>query len=148
MQDAFLGTPSVSTSKSGALITVATRSSADAFWGITLASAALHQPPKSSKHFTPPPGGPGGEAISPAASALGQERWVLMWTEGPRGKHQVRAQTLDSDLISAGPALQLSAEGDDAGQGTVIASGDRALAVFFVRTSAGAELWGTGLSCQ
>ncbi|MCA9645167.1 MAG: DUF4339 domain-containing protein [Polyangiaceae bacterium] len=148
MQDAFLGTPSVTTSDANALITVATRPTADAYWGITLASAALHQPPKSSKSFTPPPGGPGGEAISPAASALGQGRWVLMWTEGPRGKHQVRAQTLDADLIPSGPAVRLSAADSDAGQGTLIASGDRALAVFFVRTPGGAELWGTGLSCQ
>lgn len=148
MQDAFLGTPSVTTSDTSALITVATRASADAYWGITLASAPLHQPPKSSKSFTPPPGGPGGEAISPAASALSEGRWLLMWTEGPRGKHEVRAQTLDADLIPSGPAVRLSAGGSDAGQGTVIATADRALAVFFVRTPAGAELWGTGLSCQ
>ncbi|MGE3669924.1 MAG: hypothetical protein AB7K71_09710, partial [Polyangiaceae bacterium] len=148
MQDAFLGTPSVSTSDGNALITVATRPSSDAYWGITLASAALHQAPKSSKSFTPPPGGPGGEAISPAASALSQGRWALMWTEGPRGKHQVRAQTLDADLIPSGPAVRLSADGSDAGQGALFAHGDRALAVFFVRTPGGAELWGTGLSCQ
>ncbi len=148
MSDALLGTPSVTAGAEHALVTVATRSSADAYWGITLASAALGQPPKTSKAFSAPAGGAGGEAISPAATALAGGAWLLMWTEGAKGKHQVRAQMLDPDLVAVSKAVNVSSGDSDAGQGTLIASEGQALAVFFTRTPGGAELWGSGLTCQ
>ena len=97
--------------------------------------------------FRIPPGGPGAEAISPAAVGLSGGRWLVQWTEGSVGNRQVRVQTLAHDLIPVGDPITVSPEGTNAGQGVVWVQGDTALSLFLVKTGSTHELWGAALKC-
>jgi len=95
-----------------------------------------------------PAGGPGGEAISPAAGAIGDGRWVLQWTEGSAGNRAVRVQALTADLVLSGDPVTLSTTSQNAGQGALVVVGKRVLALFLVQQEASHELWGASLECN
>ena len=102
-----------------------------------------------SRITTLPSGGapPGSEAISPAAAGAG-DRWVLQWTEGTTGQHDVRIQTLDSTLAPVGDPVTVSPRGANAGQGVVWVHGERGVSLFLVTNGRSHELWGAALKCQ
>lgn len=94
-----------------------------------------------------PPGGPGGDAIAPDVASLPDGRWLLLWTEGTVGERALRAQTYDAAGRRLGPALRVSPETGNFGQGTVSVVGGRA-AVAFLMKSESYQLWGTVLQCR
>ncbi len=145
---AFVGNPTSAASESSLLVTFAARANAEASWGVALAASKAGEAPSASQAFVIPSGAAGSEAISPAATALGGDRWLLQWTQGEKGDHTVRAQVLGSNLLALGPAIELSPPGTNAGKGNVWAAGDRAVAVFFAKTGSGHELWGVSLQCR
>ena len=67
--------------------------------------------------FSPPPGGPGEQAMSPGVTALSGGRFLIVWTEGPPSAHQVRALTVSSAGAALGAPLLVSGDGMNAGQG-------------------------------
>jgi hypothetical protein len=117
-------------------------------WAKAPAGSALAEPTTVEL----PPGGPGGDAIAPAVAGLSGGRWVLMWTEGPKGAQKVlRAQTYGRDGQRIGEALQVSPATGSFGQGTVGVKGESAAVVFLLRRDGFPvrfELWGTVLQCQ
>jgi hypothetical protein len=95
-----------------------------------------------------PAGGPGGEAIAPAAASLSAGRTLLSWTEGSKGARALRLQTYDAELAPVGAALRVSPETGNFGQGNVGVAGEHAAVVFLLERERGAyELYGTVLSC-
>lgn len=142
-----VGTPTLAVNNREVLVSFAARPSDDAAWTVRLAHAPLGKAPRSSQQFELPGGGPGGDAISPAAVGLPGGRWLLQWTEGKPGSRTVRAQTLDASLAPSGDPITLSPDGKDSGQGALWRVGDHVLSVFLVRSDSGYELWGSGLSC-
>ena len=143
----FVGTPSVSASANGILVGFAHRANADSPWGITLATAEPGKQPSETKRFSIPPGGPGTAAISPIATALPDDQWLLQWTEGTSGNNRIRAQTLGKDLAPVAGAVNLSPPDANAGKGVVWARDKNAITLFFVKTATGHELWGVALKC-
>ncbi|MFP6684713.1 MAG: DUF4339 domain-containing protein [Polyangiaceae bacterium] len=96
-----------------------------------------------------PAGGPGGDAIAPAIASVADGRWILMWTEGSRGRRVLRAQTFDAAFHVLGDALRVSPATGNFGQGTVGVSATRAAIAFLLATGRGRyELWGTVLQCD
>lgn len=144
---ALRGTPTVAISPHGAAVAFAARADASSFWSVALATAKAGELPARAEAFRTPPGGIGGDSISPALAGLSGGRWVLQWTEGTKGQNQVRAQTLDRDRVAIGDPMTLSLEGANAGQGTIVASGDHAVALYLVKTKKGHEIWGASLKC-
>ncbi len=144
----LVGTPSLASNDKRLLVSFAARASATAPWNLELGTAAHGAVPTSTTTFSIPPGGPGGEAISPAAGGLTGDRWLLSWTEGAQGNRVVRVQALGSDLIPAGNALSVSPEAANAGQSVVWVRGETAVVLFLSQKGRSHELWGTTLRCR
>ncbi len=143
----FLGTPMVAANKKSILVVFASRDDRQAEWGVRLAAAPNGEAPSGSQDFAIPAGGPGDEAISPAAAGLGDDHWLLQWTEGSRGHHEVRVQPLGADLAPAGPPITVSPKEANAGQGVVWVRGGKAISLFLITQGRRLELWGAALSC-
>lgn len=145
---AALGTPSVAASGKSVAVAVAARSDELSPWGIRIARAAAGKLPVRARYFSLPEGGPGHDAFAPTLTGLRGGRWLLEWTEGVRGGHVVRAQTLDASLSPIGAPVTLSPHGADAGQGVIQASGARAAGFYLVKARHGYQLWATSLDCE
>jgi hypothetical protein len=143
----YIGTPTLAANEQDVLVAFAARPSEDAYWTVQLAAAKHGEVPREGKPFAIPPGGPGSEAISPAAAGLAKGRWFVQWTEGSTGQRQVRGQVVGSDLNPIGGALILSAENTNAGQGVVWTQGEHVVSLFLVSKGRGHELWGATLKC-
>jgi GYF domain 2 len=141
------GTPHVAVGDNSVLVTFAMKKNDDAHFGVALAKAKLGEVPSRMQSFSVPAGGPGGDAISPAAIALDGGRWLLQWTEGASGEHVVRVQTLSAELDPIGAPITVSPKGADSGQGTIVARGGHAAALFLVRNGQDYELWAASLAC-
>lgn len=143
----LVGTPAISAGPSGALVTFAAKSSPSEPYGIELSRVPAGEEPARARRFQLPPGGPGGEAISPSSEALPGGGYLLQWTEGAAGNRAVRTQVISADLVPAGDAITLSTADQNAGQGALWVGGDRALALFLTKTEGSHELWGALLRC-
>ena len=144
----FVGTPTVAANDASVLVAFASRSSAEAKWSVELASAAQGELPRATRRLPIPAGGPGTEAISPAATGLPKGRWFVQWTEGASGKRQVRGQVLDRELAPAGDALTMSPESENSGQGLVLMHGEQLVSLFLVSKGRSHELWARSLTCR
>ncbi|HTQ05988.1 MAG TPA: hypothetical protein VMI54_19135, partial [Polyangiaceae bacterium] len=143
----FSGTPDAAANASGGLLAFAGRSSDTADWRVQLASVP-HGGKPSVVEFATPPGGSGGGNIAPAVASLGDDGWVLQWTEGAAGAYEVRLQPLNQKLEPIGEARLVSPKGANAGQGTLFATGSRVLSIFIQTTAGHDELWGATFECH
>jgi hypothetical protein len=143
----LLGTPTLSANEHAVLLAFASKTAPEEAWRIELAVAPHGSPPGRASIFTLPPGGPGGEGISPSSEGLPGGRFLLQWTEGSAGNRAVRAQVLSADLVPAGEAITLSAPEQNAGQGALWVHGSRAVGFFLVKKDTSHELWGASLRC-
>jgi len=143
-----LGTPTIAAGGHAVVVAFAARHGADSPWGVVLSQVRDGEMPGAVVHFELPAGGPGGDAISPSATAIGNGRWLVQWTEGSSGNRVVRAQTLAPDLSPTSDPVNLSPPGVNAGQGSLFSRGDTAAILFYVQRERGAhELWGASLDC-
>jgi hypothetical protein len=142
-----IGAPTLAASGSSIAVAFADRASNGDPWGIWIGAASGAIPAKTSP-FAVPAGGPGRGAIAPALSALSDGRWLLVWTEGGGGDHDVRAQTLDKELKPTGPAFAVSHSGSNAGQAAVALSGGQGMIAYLALTNQGYELWGAAVDCR
>jgi hypothetical protein len=143
-----LGTPTIAAGAHTVVVAFAARHGADSPWRVVMSQVRDGEMPGAVVHFEVPAGGPGGDAISPSATAIGNGRWLLQWTEGSSGNRVVRAQTLAPDLTAASDPVNLSPTGLNAGQAALFSRGDTAAVLFYVQRERGAhELWGASLDC-
>jgi hypothetical protein len=143
-----IGTPTIAVNGQSVAVAFADRASSDEPWTIRIGSAPLGSFPTTTAPFPVPPGGPGGATLAPALSGLPDGRWLLVWTEGSGGAHDVRGVTLGADLAPVGSALTVSREGSNAGQGAVALRAGRGLVAYLALTEEGYEVWGTGVDCR
>jgi hypothetical protein len=141
------GTPDAAVNANRGLVAFAGRATADAPWRVQLVAVSQGGAP-APKAFETPPGGSGAGSIAPAVSRLGDDGWILQWTEGTTGQYQVRVQELSASLDPVGEPRLVSPKGANAGQGAVFAVGDRVLSVFVQTTAGHDELWGAILRCD
>jgi hypothetical protein len=142
----FSGTPDAAASGRAGVVAFAGRPNDKAEWRIQLAKAP-QMGKASARAFEPPPGGSGGGNIAPAITALGDDGWLLQWTEGASGQYQVRLARLGREFEVLGDTRLVSPKGANAGQGSVFASGSRVLSVFVQTTAGHDELWGASFEC-
>ncbi|HEY3594305.1 MAG TPA: hypothetical protein VGL13_10535, partial [Polyangiaceae bacterium] len=143
-----IGSPAVTTSGDSIGVAFADRESADQPWGLWVGTSPMGSLPKQTSHFEVPPGGPGGAAFAPSLAGLSDGRWLLAWTEGAGGKHDVRAQTLAPDLTPIGPPLTVSGSLGNAGQAAVSISEGQGAVVYLALTGRAYEVWGAHLDCR
>jgi len=143
-----VGTPTVAVNGESVAVAFADRASSDEPWSIRIGSAPLGSFPATTSRFAVPSGGPGGAMLAPALSGLPDGRWLLVWTEGSGGAHDVRGATLGADLSPQGAALTISREGSNAGQGAVALRAGRGLVAYLALTEEGYEIWGTSVDCR
>lgn len=141
----FLGTPVIAGSNSGVWVVFAGRDASDAPWKLFVSQAAAGQAPSPARALIT---GSGGGAISPALSALDGDRWLVQWTEGSSGQYHVHVQSFSSAFAPIGQPVLVSPKGANAGQGSLVTSGDGAASLFILTTAGHDELWGATLACQ
>jgi hypothetical protein len=147
--DGLLGTPSIGQSDERVVVAFAGRKDAESPWGIHLVPLEAGRPSSAPVAFHALDMAPGDSAISPAISGLGDDAWLLQWTEGSAGTYRVRVQVVDRGFRPLGQAVTVSPAGANAGQGTLWTRGGRGVSVFVVTTSErNTELWGASLTCQ
>jgi len=143
-----VGSPTVAMNGQSVGVAFADRASSAEPWGIRIGSAPLGSFPAETTAFGVPPGGPGGAALAPALSGLLDGRWLLVWTEGGGGAHDVRAVTLDAKLSPVGAPFAVSGPGSNAGQGAVALHDGYGLVAYLALTEDGYEVWGAGVDCR
>jgi hypothetical protein len=86
--------------------------------------------------------------MSPGLAAIPGRRFLLVWTEGPTSRHDVRALTLSADGAILGAPLNISSEGVNAGQGqaSVTASG-KGLVAFLESIDDGFQVLAAPIAC-
>jgi hypothetical protein len=144
----FAGTPTIAAGEDSVVIAFASRKADGPAWNVALALAKYGEVPTTAARFALPPGGPGGDAMSPALGALPGGRWLLHWTEGSSGSRVARAEVLARDLTPLSDPVNLSPEGANAGQGVVWTNGDVGAVLFYVQNDKKShELWGASVEC-
>jgi hypothetical protein len=143
-----VGAPTIAANGHAVAVAFADRASTSEPWGIRIGSAPLGLFPTQTRAFVVPPGGPGGASLAPALAGLADGRWMLVWTEGSGGDHDVRAQTLDADLRPSGAPITVSHARSNAGQGAVALSGGQGMVAYLSLTGQSYELWGAAVDCR
>ncbi len=134
-----IGAPTLAANADHILVAWADRPGASAPWSVRWMTWKPGSGLNTPTPFPVPPGGMGGQVMSPALTSLAGGRFVIVWTEGDRTKHEVRAQALDAQEQPVGTALTVSAEGVNAGQGTPALTPDGRGAVAFLSSPNGAS---------
>jgi GYF domain 2 len=143
-----IGAPIIASNGHAVALTFADRASSAEPWGIRIGSAPLGSFPTQTSAFGVPAGGPGRAAIAPSLSGLSDGRWLLVWTEGSGGDHDVRAQTLDAELRPTGSPFTVSHEGGNAGQAAAALSSGQGIVSYLTLTDQGYEVWGAAVDCR
>jgi len=145
-----VGAPAIALQDGVALVAWADRASADEPWRVRQVRFRVGDAPGEPATFAPPLGGPGEQTMSPAVVAAPGGRFLLVWTEGPQARHDVRALTLGEDGSPIGSPLVISTAGVNAGQAqaAVTASGRGVVAFLESKDNGEFEVAVTPISCR
>ena len=141
----FLGTPVIAGSSAGALIAFAGRDTETDAWRIFVSRASPGALPSPARELT---AGSGGGAISPTLAALGDDQWLVQWTEGSSAQYHVHVQAFSADLSPLGRSIAVSPKGANAGQGALATFAGGAATLFILTTAGHDELWGATVACS
>jgi hypothetical protein len=143
-----IGAPAIALENGTVMVAWADRATAAEPWRLRWAHFRAGQTPGDPEIYTPPAGGKGEQAMSPSIAALPGDRFLLVWSEGPPSRHSVRAQTLSGQGLPLGPALEISTEGANAGQGqAAVTTSGKGVVAFLQSVEAGFELSATPIAC-
>jgi hypothetical protein len=143
-----VGQPAMAISDSVVLAAWADRASADDPWRLRWVRFKAGEAPGAPGTFTPPAGGQGEQALSPGLAAVPGGRFLLVWTEGPKSRHDVRALTLSREGQPIGAPLVISNRGVNSGQGqAAVNEAQKGLVAFLQSAGAGFEVVATPIAC-
>jgi hypothetical protein len=146
-----VGSPAIAMNDGVVLVAWSDRASPDDPWHLRWTRFKAGEVPTEPKTFAPPAGGKGEQAMSPGIAAIPGKRFLLIWTEGPITRHDVRGLTLAEDGTPIGAPLTISSESGNAGQGQAAVTSDGSGVVAFLESSESAEggfrLAATPISC-
>ncbi len=149
-----VGAPAVAVSEGAVVVAWSDRTSSDVPWHIRMIHMKPGEAASEPVTFTPPPGGPGGHAMSPSLAAVPGGRFLLVWTEGPTSQQRVRAVTLAASGETVGGALEISNGSVNSGQGQAAvtaaagAGGAKGIVAFLQASGDGFEVAATGIRCD
>lgn len=143
-----VGSPAVALNEGVAMAAWADRASSSEPWSLRWVRFKAGDTPGTPKAFAPPPGGQGGQAMSPGLAAVPGGRFLLVWTEGPASFHHVRALTVSGEGAPVGAPLEISADGANAGQGQAAVTAEGAgLVAFLESADGGFRVVATPITC-
>jgi hypothetical protein len=143
-----VGSPAIAINDGVVVAAWADRASPSDPWRLKWVHFKAGEAPGDPKTFVPPSGGKGAQAMSPAVTAVPGGRFLLVWTEGPVTRHDVRALTLSRDGEALGKPLDVSSKGTNAGQGQAAVNASRdGLVAFLQSTEGGFQVVATPISC-
>jgi hypothetical protein len=143
-----IGSPTLASNGRAIAVAFADRASSAEPWSLRVGSAALGTLPTQTSAVRVPEGGPGGAALAPALAGRADGRWLMVWTEGSGGRHDVRGQTFAADFSPLGAPFGVAHADDNAGQGALALSAERGFVAYLRLTDQGYEIWGAGLDCR
>ncbi len=146
---AGVGSPAVAASGGVVIAAWADRAAATDPWRLRWVSFKAGEAPGEPGTFLPPAGGRGEQAMSPGIASVPGGRFLLVWTEGPATRHDVRALTLSREGQPLGKPLVISGKKVNAGQGqgAVTASGRGAVAFLESTEGGGFQVVATPIKC-
>jgi hypothetical protein len=117
-------------------------------WRLRWVRFKAGEAPGEAGTFTPPAGGKGEQAMSPGVAAVPGDRFLLVWTEGPAAKHDVRALTLSREGQPIGKPLVISNKTGNSGQGQAAVNAARQGMVAFLESAEGGfQVMATPIAC-
>jgi hypothetical protein len=145
---AAIGSPTVALQDGIVFAAWADRAAADDPWRVRWIRFKAGESPGEPTTFAPPTGGPGEQTMSPAVVAVPGKRFLLVWTEGPQSRHDVRGLTFGEDGAPIGSPLVISSEGANAGQAQIaLTSSGRGAIAFLESTDDGFQVAATPVTC-
>ncbi len=140
--------PAVAINDGVVVVAWADRSGATDPWRLRWVRFKAGETPGEPGTFTPPAGGKGEQAMSPGIAAVAGGRFLLVWTEGPATRHDVRALTLSRDGQPIGKPLDISNRSVNAGQGqAAITVARQGLVAFLESAEGGFQVVATPIAC-
>jgi hypothetical protein len=144
----LVGSPAIAARSNALLVAFAGRDAESEAWRVRIASGARKGPLGKVSVFGTPSEGLGNGAIAPTLAALGEQHWVLQWTQGSAGQYRVYVEELGENLEPLGTPVAASPKGASAGLGAVRVIGESALSVFVLTVGGRDELWGAAVTCH
>jgi hypothetical protein len=143
-----VGSPAVAINDGVVVVAWADRASATDPWRMRWIRFKAGEPAGEPGTFTPPAGGKGEQVMSPGLAAVPGGRFLLVWTDGPATRHDVRAITLSRDGLPLGKPLDISSRSDNAGQGqAAVNSARQGLVAFLESAGSGFRVAATPIAC-
>jgi hypothetical protein len=143
-----VGSPAVAMNDGFAVVAWSDRPSPGDPWRLRWVRFKAGEAASEPNTFTPPAGGKGEQAMSPGLAAIPGRRLLLIWTEGPTSRHDVRGLTLSEDGTTIGAPMNISSEGVNAGQGQAgVTANGKGLVAFLESTDDGFQVLATPISC-
>ncbi len=143
-----VGSPAIALNDGVVLVAWADRAAAQDPWRLRWVRFKAGEVPGEAGTFTPPAGGKGEQAMSPGITSVPGGRFLLVWTEGPASKHDVRALTLSREGQPIGKPLDISNKSGNSGQGQAALNAARQGVVAFLESNEGGfEVVATPIAC-
>jgi hypothetical protein len=143
-----VGSPAIAINDGVVIVAWADRASAQDPWGLRWVRFKAGEPAGDPGTFTPPAGGKGEQVMSPGLAAVPGGRFLLVWTDGPAARHDVRALTLSRDGVPLGKPLNISNRSANAGQGqAAINAARQGLVAFLESAEGGFRVVATAITC-
>ena len=143
-----VGSPAVAINDGVVIAAWADRASPADPWRLRWVRFNAGEAPGEAGTFTPPAGGKGEQAMSPGVAAVPGGRFLLVWTEGPATRHDVRALTLSRDGQPIGKPLVISNKTGNSGQGQAAVNAARQGMVAFLEANEGGfQVMATPILC-
>ena len=143
-----VGSPAVAINDGVVIVAWADRATTSDPWGMRWVRFKAGEPAGDPGTFTPPAGGKGEQVMSPGLAAVPGGRFLLVWTDGPASRHDVRALTLSHEGVPLGKPLDISNRSANAGQGQAAVNAARqGLVAFLESADGGFRVVATAISC-
>jgi hypothetical protein len=143
-----VGSPSIAVSGDAVVVAWADRASVKDPWGIRVARFSPKDSQPVVNDFTPPAGGPGNKAMSPAVAGIGGGKYLLAWSEGPAKGERIRAVNMSGDNQPLGEAFSDSPEDANAGQPQIAIGNDgKGIIAYLVEHAGGYDVSAQGIAC-
>jgi hypothetical protein len=143
-----VGSPAVAINEGVVIAAWADRASPTDPWRLRWVRFNAGEAPGEAGTFTPPAGGKGEQAMSPGVAAVPGGRFLLVWTEGPATRHDVRALTLSREGQPIGKPLVISNKTGNSGQGQAAVNPARQGMVAFLESNEGGfQVMATPIAC-
>jgi hypothetical protein len=143
-----VGSPAIAVSGGVVLAAWADRVATTDPWRLRWVAFKAGEAPGEPGTFTPPAGGKGEQAMSPGIAAVAGGRFLLVWTEGPATRHDVRALTLSHEGQPLGKPLVISSKNVNAGQGqAAVNAAGRGAVAFLESAEGGFQVVATPVKC-